>query len=161
MAISGPFIHRIPCNIGSTWRPATSASASIERLPCARATASLAAWDIRLSTHLLTVSREPTFRGRGRQTGRQCGTIIARYLVRYENDDGRPTTRVVTLEGRARRKNPALSSAIEWLGNGAGRKRIKTIGSATGYRHGRQSFRGGEEQHDSRLDTGSVPTEHE
>ena len=67
---------------------------------------------------LLAVTREPAFRGETARLG--SGTIVARYLVRYENDDNRPTTRVITLRGgRDGRVEPV--EQVEWLGNGSGR----------------------------------------
>ena len=92
---------------------------------------------------LLAVAREPAFTGetarldggatgagpdaravrsgsRGESAGAGGGTIVARYLVRYENDDHRSTTRIITL-----RSDPDGGvepvERIEWLGHGAGR----------------------------------------
>ena len=67
---------------------------------------------------LLAVTREPAFMGETARFG--SGTIIARYLVRYENDDHRPTTRVITLRGGPDGSVEPVEQ-IEWLGNGAGR----------------------------------------
>ena len=68
---------------------------------------------------LLTVSREPAFAGEAARLG-GGGTIVARYLVRYENDAGRPDTRIVTLKGRPDGKVEPVER-IAWIGNGAGR----------------------------------------
>ena len=67
---------------------------------------------------LLAVTREPAFMGETARLG--SGTIVARYLVRYENDDNRPTTRVITLRGGLDGSVEPVEQ-IEWLGNGAGR----------------------------------------
>ena len=92
---------------------------------------------------LLAVAREPAFTGetarldggataagpdaraarsgsRGEAAGPGGGTIVARYLVRYENDDHRSTTRIITLRsGPDGGVEPV--ERIEWLGHGAGR----------------------------------------
>ena len=67
---------------------------------------------------LLTVSREPTFAGEIARLG-GGGTIIARYLVRYEGDDGRPSTRIITLERRQDGRVEPVKR-VAWLGNGVG-----------------------------------------
>ena len=67
---------------------------------------------------LLAVTREPAFMGETARLG--SGTIVARYLVRYENDDNRPTTRVITLRGGPDGRVEPVEQ-VEWLGNGAGR----------------------------------------
>ena len=68
---------------------------------------------------LLAVSREPAFAGETARLG-DGGTIVARYFVRYENDAGRPATRIVTLKGRADGRVEPVER-IEWLGGGVGR----------------------------------------
>ena len=72
---------------------------------------------------LLTVGREPTFMGEATRLG-DGGTVVARYLVQYENDDDRPTTRVITLQSD-RDGRVAPVERIEWHGNGAGRSASK------------------------------------
>ena len=67
---------------------------------------------------LLTVCREPTFAGEAAKLGAR-GTIVARYLVRYENDAGRPATRIVTLKGRPDGRVEPVER-IGWLAGGAG-----------------------------------------
>lgn len=68
---------------------------------------------------LLAVTREPAFRGETARLG--SGTIVARYLVRYENDDNRLTTRIITLRGRRDGRVEPVEQ-VEWLGNGSGRR---------------------------------------
>ena len=92
---------------------------------------------------LLAVAREPAFTGEtarldggttgagpdaraarsgspGEAAGPGGGAIVARYLVRYENDDHRSTTRIITLRsGPDGGVEPV--ERIEWLGHGAGR----------------------------------------
>ena len=72
---------------------------------------------------LLTVSLEPAFMGEIARLD-DGGTIVARYLVRYEDDDHRPTARVITLEGRPDGRVESVEW-IEWLGNGAVRSASK------------------------------------
>ena len=74
---------------------------------------------------LLTVSREPPFAGGAASAGEAARlgggrTIVARYLVRYENDAGRPATRIVTLKGRPDGKVEPVER-IGWLGDGGRR----------------------------------------
>ena len=73
---------------------------------------------------LLTVSLEPTLAGETARLG-DGGTIVARYVVRYENDEGRPATRIVTLKRRPDGRVEPVDR-IEWLGNGAGRSGLMT-----------------------------------
>ena len=82
--------------------------------------------------------------------------LAARYLVRYENDAGRPGHPDRHPEGEAGRQGRArrtdrVDRQRHWA------RWIEEFGSATRYWCGRQSFRGDEEQHDSRMDTGSLP----
>ena len=101
---------------------------------------------------LLAVAREPAFTGetaildggavaagpdtradrscpRGEADGPDGGTIVARYLVRYENDDNRATTRIITLRGGPDGGVQPVER-IEWLGHGAGAGRSASQRSA-------------------------------
>ena len=71
---------------------------------------------------LLAVAREPAFGGETARLG--SGTIVARYLVRYENDDHRPTTRIITLRGGPDGRVEPVEQ-VEWLGNGPGRSGLQ------------------------------------
>ena len=64
------------------------------------------------------MTREPAFGGETARLG--SGTIVARYLVRYENDDHRPTTRIITLRGGPDGRVEPVEQ-VEWLGHGSGR----------------------------------------
>ena len=101
---------------------------------------------------LLAVAREPAFTGEtaildggavaagpdarvdrscphGEADGPDGGAIVARYLVRYENDDHRSTTRIITLRGGPDGSVQPVER-IEWLGHGAGAVRSASQRSA-------------------------------
>jgi len=67
---------------------------------------------------LLIVTHEPTFAGEVAKLG-DGATIVARYLIQYENGDNRLTSRIVTLRSTADGRVEPVER-IEWLGSVAG-----------------------------------------